>query len=210
MTSTQYRVIGSRPVRHDGADKVTGKAIYTADTKLPGMLAGFVLRSPHAHAKIVSIDTSEAETTPGVHAVVTGKDFPNVENKMADLGEGSVNLAYLSSNCMAQQKVLYRGHAVAAVAATDVHIAEAAAKKIKVEYEVLDSVTWVLDAMKEDAPLLHADLVTDSMGDKAENPSNIPVHLHFEKGDAGIFSSKIIPGNEKKLYKGKRGSRNFT
>ena len=116
MTSTQYRVIGSRPVRHDGADKVTGKAIYTADTKLPGMLAGFVLRSPHAHAKIVSIDTSEAEATPGVHAVVTGKDFPNVENKMADLGEGSVNLAYLSSNCMAQQKVLYRGHAVAAVA----------------------------------------------------------------------------------------------
>ena len=55
MTTTQYRVIGTRPVRHDGADKVTGKAIYTADTKLPGMLAGFVLRSPHAHAKIISI-----------------------------------------------------------------------------------------------------------------------------------------------------------
>ncbi len=184
MTTTQYRVIGSRPVRHDGADKVTGKAVYTADTKLPGMLAGFVLRSPHAHAKIVSIDTSQAEAMPGVHAVITGADFPNVEDKVADLGEGSVNLSYLSSNCMAQQKVLYRGHAVAAVAATDVHIAEEAAKKIQVEYEVLDSVTWVLDAMKEDAPLLHDDLVTDSMGAKAEKPSNVPVHLHFEKGDA--------------------------
>ena len=114
MATTQYRVIGSRPVRHDGADKVTGKAIYTADTKLPGMLTGFVLRSPHAHAKILSIDTSEAEAMPGVHAVVTRDDFPNVENKIADLGEGSVNLSYLSSNCMAQQKVLYRGHAVAA------------------------------------------------------------------------------------------------
>ena len=78
MTTTQYRVIGSRPVRHDGADKVTGKAVYTADTKLPGMLAGFVLRSPHAHAKVVSIDTSAAEATPGVHAVITGADFPNV------------------------------------------------------------------------------------------------------------------------------------
>ena len=184
MTTTQYRVIGSRPVRHDGADKVTGKAIYTADTKLPGMLAGFVLRSPHAHAKIISIDTSEAEATPGVHAILTNADFPNVENKIADLGEGSVNLSYLSANCMAQQKVLYRGHAVAAVAATDVHIAEEAARKIKVEYEVLDSVTWVLDAMEENAPLLHEDIVTDSMGEKANKPSNIPVHLHFEKGDA--------------------------
>ena len=184
MTTTQYRVIGSRPVRHDGADKVTGKAIYTADTKLPGMLAGFVLRSPHAHAKIISIDTSEAEATPGVHAILTNADFPNVENKIADLGEGSVNLSYLSANCMAQQKVLYRGHAVAAVAATDVHIAEEAARKIKVEYEVLDSVTWVLDAMEENAPLLHEDIVTDSMGEKADKPSNIPVHLHFEKGDA--------------------------
>ena len=117
--------------------------------------------------------------------VVTGKDFPNVENKMADLGEGSVNLLYLSSNCMAQQKVLYRGHAVAAVAATDVHIAEAAAKKIKVEYEVLGLSYLSTRRYEEDAPLLHADLVTDNMGDKAENPSNIPVHLHFEKGDAG-------------------------
>jgi CO/xanthine dehydrogenase Mo-binding subunit len=138
VTTTQYRVIGTRPVRHDGADKVTGKAIYTADTKLPGMLAGFVLRSPHAHAKIISIDTSEAEATPGVHAVISNADFPNVEDKIADLGEGSVNLSYLSANCMAQKKVLYRGHAVAAVAATDVHVAEEAARKIKVEYEVLD------------------------------------------------------------------------
>ncbi|HIO00665.1 MAG TPA: xanthine dehydrogenase family protein molybdopterin-binding subunit, partial [Alphaproteobacteria bacterium] len=117
VATTPYRVIGTRPVRHDGADKVTGKAVYTADFKLPGLQAGFVLRSPHPHAKIVSIDTSAAEATAGVSAVVTGADFPNVQDKIAQLGEGSVNLAHLSANCMAKDKVLYKGHAVAAVSA---------------------------------------------------------------------------------------------
>ena len=80
MATSPYRVIGTRPVRHDGSDKVTGKAVYTADFTLPGMQAGFVLRSPHAHAKIVSIDTSAATATAGVTAVVIGTDFPNVED----------------------------------------------------------------------------------------------------------------------------------
>lgn len=179
----EYRVIGTRPVRHDGADKVTGKAVYTADVQLPGMLRGFILRSPIAHGNIKSIDTSAAEATPGVHAVITSADMPAVGDKIADLGEGAVNLKYLSGNVLAIDKVLYKGHAVAAVAATDIHIAEAAANKIVVEYEELPSVTWVLDAMKDDAPLLHADLHTDSMGEKSENPSNICTHMHFEKGN---------------------------
>jgi len=100
-TNGKYRVLGTRPRRHDGTDKVTGKAVYSNDVQLPGLLAGFVLRSPHAHARIISIDTSEAESTAGVHAVVTGKDFPNVANKIADLGEGSINLSNLSDNVMA-------------------------------------------------------------------------------------------------------------
>ncbi|MBT6845971.1 MAG: xanthine dehydrogenase family protein molybdopterin-binding subunit, partial [Planctomycetaceae bacterium] len=183
VATTPYRVIGTRPVRHDGADKVTGKAVYTADFKLPGLQAGFILRSPHPHAKILSIDTSAAEATAGVSAVVTGADFPNVKNKIAHLGEGSVNLAHLSANCMAKDKVLYKGHAVAAVSATNAHIAEEAAAKIIVEYEMLPSVTDIIEAMATDAPLLHADLFTDDLGLKADTASNVAVHLHFEKGD---------------------------
>ncbi|MCS5573624.1 MAG: xanthine dehydrogenase family protein molybdopterin-binding subunit, partial [Pseudomonadales bacterium] len=118
-----------------------------------------------------------------VTAVVTSADFPNVEDKVANLGEGTVNLAHLSANCMAQDKVLYKGHAIAAVAATNVHIAEEAARKIVVQYEVLPSVTGVMDAMADDAPLLHDDVFTDNMGEKGDKPSNIATHMHFEKGD---------------------------
>jgi CO/xanthine dehydrogenase Mo-binding subunit len=179
----QYKVIGTRPIRHDGADKVTGRAIYGADVQITGMAHGRILRSPHAHAKIKSIDISAAEKMPGVLAVVTAANFPDLEDKIANLGEGAVNLAHLGANCLAKGKVLYRGHAVAAVAATTVHIAEEALKKIQVEYEPLPAVTWVLDAMKEDAPLLHANLHTDAMGEKSAKPSNVAVHLHFDKGD---------------------------
>ncbi len=190
----QYKVIGTRPVRHDGADKVTGRAIYGADMRLSGTVHGKILRSPHAHARIKSIDTSEAETFPGVLAVVTAKDMPDLKDKIADLGEGSVNLAHLGANVLAHGKVLYKGHAVAAVAATSGNIAEAAVKRIKVEYEELPSVTWVLDAMKDDAPLLHDDVHTKSMGKKSEKPSNVSTHLRFEKGNVedGFKSADVV------------------
>src|SRR5687767_10124827 len=97
----KYKVLGTRPVRHDGADKVTGRAIYAADVQMAGMLHGKVLRSTLAHAKIKSIDTSAAEKLLGVHAVVTAADFPDLKNKIADLGEGSVNLAHLGANVLA-------------------------------------------------------------------------------------------------------------
>ena len=171
-------------MRHDGADKVTGRAIYAADVQLPGMAHGKFVRSPHAHARIKSIDASEALKLPGVFAVVTGSDFPDLANRHALMGEaGEVNLAHLAANCLAIGKVLYKGQPVAAVAAADVHLAEEAAAKIKVEYEVLPSVTWVLDAMNDDAPLLHDDLRTDTMGKKGDKPTNVSVHLQFEKGD---------------------------
>jgi CO/xanthine dehydrogenase Mo-binding subunit len=179
----KYRVIGTRPIRHDGADKVTGRAIYGADLQLTGMAHGKILRSPHAHARIKSIDTSAAEKLPGVLAVATAADMPNLKDKIADLGEGSVNLAHLGANVLAHGKVFYKGHAVAAVAAINGHIAEAATKLIKVDYEVLPSVTWVLDAMRDDAPLLHDDVRTNSMGKKSEKPSNIATHIHFEIGN---------------------------
>ena len=184
LGKTSYKVIGQRPVRHDGADKVTGKAIYTADLQLPNMAHARLVRSPHAHAKIKRIDISAALAMPGVLAVVTADDFPNLAEKIAMMGEaGAVNLQHLAGNCLAKDKVLYKGHAVAAVAATSTHIAEEACKKIVVEYEPLPSVTWVLDAMKPDAPLLHEDLRTDELGKKGDKPTNVSVHIVFEQGN---------------------------
>jgi xanthine dehydrogenase molybdenum-binding subunit len=189
-----YKVIGTRPVRHDGADKVTGKAVYTADVHLPNMAHGVFVRSPHVHARIVSIDTSAAEQMPGVLAVATSADLPDPWDKMDELGEGCINYAHLSGNVLARKKALYKGHAVAAVAATSVHIAEEAARRIKVEYEPLPAVTWVLDAMQEDAPLLHENLITQTLGEKPTRPSNIAQHIHFEKGDiaAGFRDAAIV------------------
>src|SRR5437762_11334255 len=101
----EYQVLGKRPVRHDGADKVTGKAIYTADVQLPNMAYGKIVRSPHAHARIKSIDVSEALRIPGVFAVATADDFPDLHEKFAIMGEaGQVNLAHLSANCLAKGK----------------------------------------------------------------------------------------------------------
>ena len=124
----KYKVIGTRPIRHDGVDKVTGRAKYGADIRLSGLLHGIVLRSPHAHARIIKIDTSRAEALPGVRAVVTAVDLPPQGNRMVELGEGAVNMRHLSANVLAHDKVLYKGHAVAAVAADNVHIAEEACK----------------------------------------------------------------------------------
>ena len=179
----QYKVLGTRPVRHDGVDKVTGRAVYGNDIQLPGLAHGKILRSPHAHARIVSIDTSEVEKHPGILAVATSADLPDIDDRMAHLGEGQVNLAHLAANILARGKVLYKGHAVAAVAARNPYEAEEALKLIRVEYEPLPVVTGVLDAMKDDAPLLHDDVYTDEMGKKASSPSNISKHLQFEKGD---------------------------
>src|SRR5690606_38330336 len=101
-----FKVIGTRPLRHDGTDKVTGRALYGADVRLPGMLHGKVLRSPHAHARILTIDTRKAEALPGVKAVVTAADLPDVGSKIQELGEGAIDLQYLSANLMARDKVL--------------------------------------------------------------------------------------------------------
>ena len=179
-----YSVIGTRPVRPDGVEKVTGKAQYGADIRLPGMVFGKVLRSPHAHARIVSIDTSGAERHPGVLALLTYKDLPAAEDRMEELGESTINIREASDNILASTKVLYRGHAVAAVCAASSHVAEEALAKIKVVYEVLAPVLDVRDAMREDAPLLSETRLTKSMGGKlSEKPSNIASHNQFKGGD---------------------------
>src|SRR5262245_49579966 len=139
----KFKVIGTRPIRHDGVDKVTGRARYGADIYLPGMLHGKVLRSPHAHARITSIDTSAALALSGVKAVVTSQDLPDLASGAQALGETTINPRYLTMNILAKEKVLYHGHAIAAVAATNPHIAEEALGLIKVDYEVLPPVREV-------------------------------------------------------------------
>ncbi|RMF84020.1 MAG: xanthine dehydrogenase family protein molybdopterin-binding subunit [Nitrospinota bacterium] len=190
----QYRVIGTRPIRHDGLDKVTGRALYGADIRLAGTLHGKVLRSPHAHARIRSIDVSRALALPGVKAVVTAQDLPDVTDKVADLVEGPIRLKYLSNNILAGEKVLYKGHAIAAVAATSPHIAEEALALIDVDYEVLPPVLDVQKAMQDDAPLLHEDLKTTSLGEQTDKVSNIASHMQFRLGDVeqGFREADIV------------------
>ena len=110
--------VGTRPVRPDGVDKVTGKARFGADYSLPGMLHGKVLRSPHPHAILKSIDTTEAEDLAGVKAIVTRDDFNDMPSEFVPAGEMLVNYRDIVRNVMAREKVLYDGHAVAAVAAS--------------------------------------------------------------------------------------------
>ncbi len=180
---SEYKVIGTRPVRHDGADKVTGRAVYGADLQMAGLVYGKILRSPHPHARIKHINLDAARKHPGVLAVITSADFPNLKDKMADLGEGMVNLADLGANVLAHDKVLYKGHAVAAVAARSLHEAEAALKKILIEYDVLPHVISPVDAMRSDAPLLHEQLRTSDMGKPSDKPSNVAAIVRFEKGN---------------------------
>ena len=118
MATTDFKVIGTRPIRHDGTDKVTGRAKYGGDTAAADLLHAKILRSPHAHARIVSIDTSKAAAHPGVRGVITGMDLPELGPGTIEVGETpSVNAMQMSTNVMARTKVLYKGHAVAAVAA---------------------------------------------------------------------------------------------
>jgi len=178
-----YDVIGKNPFRHDGTDKVTGRAQYGADIRLPGMLYGAMLRSPHAHARILSIDTSKAEAYPGVRAVVTAGDLPDVESKIAELGEGTINLRHQSNNVLAKDKVLYFGHAIAAVSAINAHVAEEAAALITVEYELLPAVLDVRNAMQADSAILLDDMRTDELGKKGDRPSNVAAHYQEQVGD---------------------------
>ncbi len=193
----KYKVIGTRPIRHDGVDKVTGRAKYGADVRLTGMLFGAMLRSPHAHARIKRIDTTKAAAMPGVRALVTSADLPEQGDRIVELGEGAANMRHLSANILARQKVLYRGHAIAAVAADTIHIAEEAVKLIQVEYELLPPVLDVRQAMRDDAPILNDDVRTEALGappTSVSKPSNIAKHFLMEKGSVtqGFAAADLV------------------
>ena len=165
--------IGTRPVRPDGVDKVTGRAKFGADMVLPDMLVGRVLRSPHPHARIKSIDISKAAALPGVKAVVTRDDFHDMPSEITPAGEMMINYRDVVRNVMAREKVLYEGHAVAAVAATSQSIARKALALIEVDYEILPHVIDVIDAIKDEAPLLHDDMITEGVEPEPTSASNI-------------------------------------
>ncbi len=194
----KYAVIGTRPIRPDGADKVTGRALYGADFYTAGLLHAKFLRSPHAHAVIKSIDTSRAEGLPGVHAVVTAKDLPDVADGQVDLGEGASNVRNLQRNILARDKALYKGHAIAAVAADSPHIAEQAVALIDVKYEVLPAVLTAPDAMADGAPILHDDLRTEEFGEQTDKVSNVAEHFQYQNGDVerGFADADVVVERE--------------
>ena len=204
MSVTTYTVIGTRPIRHDGADKVTGRALYGADLQLARMVHGAVLRSPHAHARILRLDTTKAAAHPGVFAVVTAADFPAAPtDKIVDFGEGDTLLSSLRGNILASGKVLYSGHAIAAVAAVNAHVAAEAVALIEVDYEPLPCVLTAPAAMAPGAPLLHegldngnvAETIRHEIGDVAAGFAAATVIVERELDTATVHQGYIEPQN---------------
>ena len=187
MNDMSNKWIGARTIRPDGADKVTGRATYSADNTMPGMIWGKVLRSPHAHARIRSIDTSKAEALPGVKAVVTAKDFVDFPiDKSVMLG--IQDMRWMARNILAKEKALFHGHPVAAVAAISEEVAAEACKLIEVDYEVLPHVIEIEDAIKPDAPILH------EWNQFEGKPSNIAGTMVLKAGDIekGFAEADIV------------------
>ena len=210
---TDNKWIGQRTIRPDGADKVTGRAAFAADTTMPGMIWGKVLRSPHPHARIKSIDTSKAEALPGVKAVVTARDivdFPIDKSVML----GIQDMRWMCRNVMAREKALFPGHPVAAVAATIEAIAAQACKLIEVDYEVLP---WVdrdrrcAEARRADPARLHqvrgqaVQHRRQARGQDGRRRGRLRggrrrrrAHLHDPPGASGLYRAARLPGQRRR------------
>lgn len=175
----KFRVLGKRVTRTDAIDKVTGRALYTADLTLPGMIYGVFVRSPYAHARIKQIDTSKAWKVPGVVTIITqeqlSKDF-------ALIVEEEVHAAQRIRRLFASDKVRYHGEKVALVGAETLEAAKEAAALIEVEYEPLPAVSDPREAVKEGAPLIWEDR-EPVKGPNGELLYNIVAENHHEQGD---------------------------
>ncbi len=190
----EFKYIGQRTIRPDGYDKVTGRANYGADLSLPGMIWGKILRSPHAHANIKNIDLSKAQAHPDVLAIATYQDFPHVQSEAFQAGEVPTDIIDLARNVLADDKVLYHGHAIAAIAARSESAAQDALSLIEVEYEVLPPVMDVADAMKPEAAVLHNNMFTQGLAEPADKASNIASRMELKKGDvaAGFALADLV------------------
>src|SRR2546430_6200336 len=185
---TNNKWIGQRTIRPDGMDKVTGRAQFAADTTMPGQIWGKVLRSPHPHARIKSVDTSKAEALPGVKAVVTARDIVDFPIEKGAVMLGIQDMRWMCRNVMAREKALFPGHPVAAVAATTEAIAAQACELIEIDYEVLPFAIEIDDALKPDAPILH------EFNKFEGKPSNIAGRLEVKKGDVaeGFKQAEVV------------------
>jgi CO/xanthine dehydrogenase Mo-binding subunit len=194
VAPSRYKWVGTRPIRPDGVPKVTGRAMYGADLSYPGALYGKIIRSPHAHARIRSINTEKAKALPGVKAVITGADFPDHKFEYIGPERVAVNFWHVTRNVMAREKAYYEGHAVAAIAATSKEIAEEAADLLEIDYEVLPHVIDVDAAMAEDAPLLFEDMITRGVEPTPTKPSNVSKRLEFAIGDVekGFAEADVV------------------
>jgi CO/xanthine dehydrogenase Mo-binding subunit len=179
-------VVGQRVPKIEGAEKVTGHTPYTADVQLPGLLWGKVLRSPHAHARIISVDASAAKSVPGVLAVITAQDIPYVlaGRRLKDVPP------------LARDVVRFVGERVAAVAAETPEAAEEAISLIQVEYEELEAIVDPLEAIKPGAPILHPELHS-YQGLPPNLPADVPnIHSYLERRrgdmDAGFAEADQI------------------
>ena len=192
--SSEFKWVGTRPLRPDGVDKVTGRAKFGADLAMQGQLVGQVLRSPHPHARIKAIDVSAAARLPGVKAIVTRDDFKDQPSEFIPAGEMMINYRDVVRSVMAREKALYEGHPIAAVAATSASIAKQALKLIKVDYQVLPHVIDVVEAMQPGAPLLHEDMITAGVEPAPKTPSNVAKRVEFVMGDVatGFAQADVV------------------
>jgi xanthine dehydrogenase molybdenum-binding subunit len=198
-SAPKLRIIGTTPVRPDGLEKVMGRAVYGDDFRLPGMLHGRVLRSPHAHAEILSIDTRRAEKLAGVRAVITGRDFPKPSVALVPMGEGGYfDMNDFADNVIARKKALYDGHAIAAVAADSPHIAEEALALIDVKYRILKPVMNVRDAMAPGAPVLHREFNPGAFFMRTEKVLPNASRLEIRSGDIeqGLREAAVVVERE--------------
>ncbi|MHA1571732.1 MAG: xanthine dehydrogenase family protein molybdopterin-binding subunit, partial [Alphaproteobacteria bacterium] len=188
----KFKQVGTRPIRPDGVDKVTGRANFGADMHYPGMLHAAILRSPHAHARIISINLKPALALEGVKAAITGADMPAMDAHEQKAAHAPIDFHDLSRNILAHDKVLYDGHAVAAVAATTPSIARRALALIEVRYEVLPHVQDVMAAMAPDAPILHQE--QRAVGMEIDGPTNVAKRVEFGKGDVqqGFADADVV------------------
>ncbi|MGH7046157.1 MAG: xanthine dehydrogenase family protein molybdopterin-binding subunit [Stellaceae bacterium] len=198
ITPSRYKWVGTRPIRPDGVPKVTGRAMYGADLAMAGALYGKVIRSPHAHARIRSIDASKALALVGVRAVVTAADFPDHKFEYVGPERVAQNFWHITRNIMAREKALYEGHPVAAVAAASKSLAEEAAALIEIDYEVLPHVIDVDEAMAPDAPLLFENMITRGVEPAPTKPSNVSKRIEFQIGDLerGFAEADVVVEKE--------------
>ncbi len=184
ISEAPMQVVGKRLPRVDAGERVTGRATYPADLTRPGMVTGHIKRSPHAHARIIAIDTTKARALKGVLAVVTASDFPVIEpGTIIPFGETGADAWVSALTVIARDRVMWRGQPVAAVAATDPHIAAAALELIDVQYDVLPALMDIETATAPDATLIHPLHKPKGFDAAAPAPRNAGGRTLIERGD---------------------------